>query len=88
MTARATQTFLVAASILFTLAAATAVAQPAARAILQPVSDRKAAPQFSLKDSTGKTKSLTDYRGKVLFSNRASSLKHPDHGLRLLHNQS
>jgi cytochrome c biogenesis protein CcmG/thiol:disulfide interchange protein DsbE len=49
------------------LGAATAVAQPAAPAILQPVSERKAAPQFALKDSTGKTISLTDYRGKVVL---------------------
>jgi cytochrome c biogenesis protein CcmG/thiol:disulfide interchange protein DsbE len=53
--------------LLLTLAAATAVAQPAVRAIVQPASERKAAPQFSLKDSTGKTINLTDYRGKVLL---------------------
>jgi cytochrome c biogenesis protein CcmG/thiol:disulfide interchange protein DsbE len=69
MTDTPTRTFLVSASaLLLTLAAtATAVAQPAVRAILQPASERKAAPQFALKDSTGKTVSLTDYRGKVVL---------------------
>jgi cytochrome c biogenesis protein CcmG/thiol:disulfide interchange protein DsbE len=68
MTDRATQTFLVTASILLILAVATtAVAQPVARAILQPVSERKAAPQFALKDSTGKSISSTEYRGKVVL---------------------
>lgn len=68
MTDTATRTFLVAASmLLLTLAPATAIAQPAVRAIVQPASERKAAPQFALKDSTGKTINLTDYRGKVLL---------------------
>ena len=54
--------------LLLTLVApATAVAQPGVRAIVQPASERKAAPQFALKDSTGKTINLTDYRGKVLL---------------------
>jgi cytochrome c biogenesis protein CcmG/thiol:disulfide interchange protein DsbE len=57
-----------ASALLLTLACtAAAVAQPAARAILQPASERKAAPQLTLKDSTGKTISLTDYRGKVVL---------------------
>jgi peroxiredoxin len=68
MTDTATRTFLVNASVLLlTLAPATAVAQPAVRAIVQPASQRKAAPQFALKDSTGKTINLTDYRGRVLL---------------------
>jgi peroxiredoxin len=47
--------------------AGTVVGQPAARAILQPASERKVAPQLALKDSSGKTISLTDYRGKVVL---------------------
>jgi cytochrome c biogenesis protein CcmG/thiol:disulfide interchange protein DsbE len=53
--------------LLLTLAPATAVAQAAVRAIVQPASERKAAPQLALKDSTGKTINLTDYRGKVVL---------------------
>jgi cytochrome oxidase Cu insertion factor (SCO1/SenC/PrrC family) len=69
MNATAIRTFLVRAStLLLTLAgAATAVGQPAVRAILQPASERKAAPQLALKDSSGQTISLTDYRGKVVL---------------------
>jgi cytochrome c biogenesis protein CcmG/thiol:disulfide interchange protein DsbE len=68
MTDTATRTFFVSASmLLLTLAPAAAVAQPAVRAVVQPASERKAAPQFALKDSTGKTINLTDYRGKVLL---------------------
>jgi peroxiredoxin len=65
----AVRTFLVRAStLLLTLAgAATAVGQPAVRAILQPASERMAAPQLALKDSTGKTIRLTDSRGKVVL---------------------
>ena len=68
MTDRATRTFLVTASILLMLAAtAIAVAQPAVRTILAPASERKAAAQLALQDSTGKTISLTDHRGKVVL---------------------
>src|ERR1041385_1363552 len=68
MTGTATRTFPVTASMLLIVAAsATAVAQPAVRAILQPAIERKAAPQFALKDSTGNTIRLTDYRGKVVL---------------------
>ncbi|MBZ5585241.1 MAG: TlpA family protein disulfide reductase [Acidobacteriia bacterium] len=57
-----------ASTLLLTAAgAATAVGQPGVRAIVQPASERKAAPQLALKDSTGKTISLTDYRGKVVL---------------------
>jgi cytochrome c biogenesis protein CcmG/thiol:disulfide interchange protein DsbE len=69
MTDTAIRTFLVRAStLLLTLGAiASAVGQPAVRAILQPASERKAAPLLTLKDSYGKTISLTDYRGKVVL---------------------
>jgi hypothetical protein len=36
------------------------------RAVLQPPNERKAAPQFALKDSSGKTIELKDYNGKVV----------------------
>jgi peroxiredoxin len=39
--------------------------QPAVR----PEQDRKAAPDFALKDSTGRTVRLSDYRGKVVLLN-------------------
>ena len=69
MTDTAIRTFLMGASTLLLTAAgaATAVGQPGVRAIVQPASERKAAPQLALKDSTGKTISLTDYRGKVVL---------------------
>jgi cytochrome c biogenesis protein CcmG/thiol:disulfide interchange protein DsbE len=69
MTDAAIRTFLMRAStLLLTLAAiATVVGQPAVHATLQPASQRKAAPQLALKDSTGRTISLTDYRGKVVL---------------------
>lgn len=65
----AVRTFLIRAStVLLTLAAIAPVAgQPAGRAILQPASERKAAPQFALKDSAGKTITLTNYAGKVVL---------------------
>ncbi len=57
-----------ASALLLALAGAgTVVGQPAVRAILQPASERKAAPQLALKDSSGKTISLTDYRGKAVL---------------------
>ena len=37
------------------------------RAVLKPANERKAAPQFALKDSSGKTFQLKDYQGKVLL---------------------
>ncbi|HSK43796.1 MAG TPA: TlpA disulfide reductase family protein, partial [Candidatus Binatia bacterium] len=36
------------------------------RAALQPVDQRKAAPEFALEDSAGKTATLKDYRGRVV----------------------
>jgi peroxiredoxin len=57
-----------ASALLLTLAGvATAADQPAARAPLQPANARKSAPDFALKDSSGKTESLKDYRGKVVL---------------------
>ena len=37
------------------------------RAVLQPANERKAAPQFALKDSFGKTIELKNYHGKVVL---------------------
>lgn len=37
------------------------------RAVLQPPNERKGAPQFALKDSSGKTIELKDYHGKVVL---------------------
>ena len=41
--------------------------QPTVRAVLQPPGDRKVAPEFTLKDSSGKTAKLSKYRGKVVL---------------------
>ena len=46
---------------------ATAADQPVVRAVLQRASERKAAPEFGLKDSSGKTVRLKEYRGKVIL---------------------
>jgi peroxiredoxin len=46
---------------------AVAADQPTVRAPLQSVKDRKPAPNFMLKDSSGKTVQLKDYRGKVVL---------------------
>jgi peroxiredoxin len=43
-----------------------AAAQSTIRAVLQPPQSRKAAPEFSLKDSSGTTARLSEYRGKVV----------------------
>src|SRR6202162_1733940 len=37
------------------------------RAVLQPANERKAAPQFALKDSSGKKIELKDFHGKVVL---------------------
>ncbi len=39
------------------------------RAAVKPAKDRKAAPEFSLKDVTGASVKLSDYRGKVVLLN-------------------
>jgi len=46
---------------------AVAADQPAGRAVLQPAKERKAAPGFALKDVSGRTVNLKDYRGKVVL---------------------
>ena len=68
-----------AAALLLTLAAAAAQSdatadqpetpadQPIVRAVLQPAGQRKPAPEFALKDSSGKTVRLKKYRGKVIL---------------------
>lgn len=57
-----------ASALVLTLAVvAAAAAQPAIRAVLQPANERKPAPDFALKDSTGKMAMLKDYRGKVVL---------------------
>jgi peroxiredoxin len=54
--------------LLFALAGiATPADQPAIRAALQPAKARKPAPEFALQDSSGKTISLKNYRGKVVL---------------------
>jgi peroxiredoxin len=52
-------------ALLLTLAGIAATAD--LRAILQPPNERKAAPQFALKDSSGKKIELKDYHGKVVL---------------------
>src|SRR6266702_719356 len=57
-----------ASALLLALAGiATNADQPAVRAILQPASERKTAPPFALKDSSGKTITLKTYRGEVVL---------------------
>lgn len=47
--------------------AANATDQPGVRAALQPPEQRKPAPRIALKDSSGKTVDLNDYRGTVVL---------------------
>ena len=55
-------------SLLLALASVAAAAdQPAVRAVLRPVKERKSAPPFALTDSSGKTVTLNNYRGKVVL---------------------
>jgi len=42
---------------------------PHARAAVKPAKERKKAPEFSLKDSTGKALKLSDLKGKVVLLN-------------------
>jgi thiol-disulfide isomerase/thioredoxin len=37
------------------------------RVVMQPTKDRKTAPNFVLKDGSGRTVTLRDYRGKVVL---------------------
>lgn len=53
--------------LLLLCTAATAADKPRIRAALQPAEQRKAAPEFSLEDSTGKTVNLKNYHGRVLL---------------------
>jgi cytochrome c biogenesis protein CcmG/thiol:disulfide interchange protein DsbE len=43
--------------------------RPVKAASLKPEKDRKAAPEFALKDADGKTVKLSEYRGKVVLLN-------------------
>jgi peroxiredoxin len=57
-----------ASALLLMLAVVGATAdQPTVRAAFQSAKDRKPAPNFALKDNSGKTVKLTDYRGKVVL---------------------
>ncbi|HLK62856.1 MAG TPA: TlpA disulfide reductase family protein [Bryobacteraceae bacterium] len=55
------------ATLLVVAGAVAAADQPGTRAILQPPNERKAAPDFVLRDSTGKMATLKKYRGKVVL---------------------
>lgn len=57
-----------ASALLLTLGGiVTSADQPPVRAILQPANERKAAPQFALKDSSGNTIRLKNYLGNVVL---------------------
>ena len=58
---------LLVAATLLALGTSMAADQDTSRAALQPASQRKPAPEFALQDSSGKTVSLKDYRGKVVL---------------------
>jgi cytochrome oxidase Cu insertion factor (SCO1/SenC/PrrC family) len=68
MNARSVRINLVLApALLLALAGVAAAAhQRGIRASLQSAKDRKSAPDFELKDASGKTAGLKDYRGEVL----------------------
>ncbi|HLJ15682.1 MAG TPA: TlpA disulfide reductase family protein [Bryobacteraceae bacterium] len=53
-------------ALLLTLASA-AAGQPVVRAALQPAPARKPASDFALKDASGRTVKLLDYRGQVIL---------------------
>jgi peroxiredoxin len=55
-----------AAALLLTLAGI-ATAADEVRAVIQPADQRKPAPEFALKDNSGKAVSLKDFRGKVVL---------------------
>src|SRR5580698_4104997 len=57
-----------ASALVLALAVVGAAAEaPRVRAVLQPANGRKSAPQFALQDSSGRTATLKDYRGKVVL---------------------
>ena len=59
---------LCAALLLPTLASIAAAAdQPGLRAALHPVKERQSAPNFALKDASGTTAKIKDYKGKVVL---------------------
>jgi peroxiredoxin len=59
---------LLGSALLLTLAVvASIVDESCSRAPLQSASERKAAPDLLLRDASGKTASLTDYRGKIVL---------------------
>jgi thiol-disulfide isomerase/thioredoxin len=55
------------ALLLALFAIATAAEIKHVRAILQPARERRPAPELTLKDSSGETAKLTDYRGRVVL---------------------
>jgi len=58
-----------AALLLSLVGIAAAAGQPSVRATLLSAKERKAASDFSLKDASGKTVVIKDYRGKVVLLN-------------------
>jgi peroxiredoxin len=56
-----------AGALLLTLSAIARADQPTVRAVVQPAGERQAAPEFALKDSSGKTVKLKKLRGKVVL---------------------
>jgi len=53
-------------TLLLLLTSFAAMDQPSPSSALVPVNDRKAAPSFTLEDSSGKTATLKNYSGRVL----------------------
>jgi peroxiredoxin len=58
---------LLVAAALMALSTSMAADQDTVRAALRPANQRKPAPEFTLQDSSGKTVSLKDYRGKSVL---------------------
>jgi peroxiredoxin len=62
------QVNLISSALFLTLVGVTAAPdQPTVRAPLQSTKERKPAPNFALKDASGKTVGLKDYRGKIVL---------------------